>query len=309
MTVSSQEYYSHGKLLITGEYLVLYGAEALGTPLKQGQNLKILPFAKDKSVLTWKAFTPDSLWFEAGYDIKDFSILNSSDNEFAERLKNILLQVRKLNPSFLKKGGAQVETNLEFDPEFGFGSSSTLIVNLAKWAGVDPFELQKITFKGSGYDIACGLSEGPVVYKLSEGKPQYESVNFNPPFPENIFFVYLGKKQRSLNEIKKFKKQKRFTKNEISAISQITTEVIKTKELNDFEDLMKEHEKIMSKVLDIKPVHETVFNNYNGGVVKSLGAWGGDFVLVTSRKQKEEFTKEMNKSGFNTVYGFDDIIL
>ena len=34
-------YYSNGKLLITGEYLVLDGAEALALPTKFGQNLII----------------------------------------------------------------------------------------------------------------------------------------------------------------------------------------------------------------------------------------------------------------------------
>jgi len=39
----------------------------------------------------------------------------------------------------------------------GLGSSSTLIVNISKWANVDPFQVHKLISKGSGYDIAASL--------------------------------------------------------------------------------------------------------------------------------------------------------
>ena len=37
MNLETSKYYSHGKLLITGEYTVLYGAAALALPAKFGQ--------------------------------------------------------------------------------------------------------------------------------------------------------------------------------------------------------------------------------------------------------------------------------
>jgi len=310
LTENIEEYYSHGKLLLTGEYLVLYGAEALGIPLKKGQKLIVKPpNPEEENLLKWKALSPSKIWFEGVFKTKNFSIVNSSDQIFAKRLQDILLKIRKQNPKFLKNKGAQIETKLEFNPDFGFGSSSTLIIDLSKWANVDPFKLQKDTFKGSGYDIACGMSETAVIYKLEGKKSVFENINFNPSFPENIFFVYLGKKQKSLNEITKFKKQKNFTEKEIEEISEITRQVIEVKTLEAFEILMSEHEKIISKVLGIKTVKETLFNDYNDGIVKSLGAWGGDFVLVTSKMPAEKFKQKMKNSGFGIVFGYNELVL
>ena len=38
---NSQSFYAHGKLLITSEYLVLDGAEALALPTVYGQSLEV----------------------------------------------------------------------------------------------------------------------------------------------------------------------------------------------------------------------------------------------------------------------------
>ena len=57
-----QTFYSNGKLLITGEYLVLDGAKALALPTKFGQNL-IVEKGKNKEIV-WKSFDKDnSIWF------------------------------------------------------------------------------------------------------------------------------------------------------------------------------------------------------------------------------------------------------
>jgi hypothetical protein len=39
--MATQTFYSNGKLLLTGEYVVLDGAEALALPTRFGQNLKV----------------------------------------------------------------------------------------------------------------------------------------------------------------------------------------------------------------------------------------------------------------------------
>ena len=94
-----------------------------------------------------------------------------------------------------------VETKLGFPKEWGLGSSSSLIYNLSQWAYVSPFELLFKTSIGSGYDVACAQSDGPILYKNDSEGPIYSPVVFNPSFKNNIYFVYLGKKQDTSKEI------------------------------------------------------------------------------------------------------------
>ncbi len=302
--------YAHGKLLITGEYLVLEGARALALPVNRGQFLIAKPILSlEMPRLHWTALKPDGLWFRATYLLPELKITNTTDRQLAGKLTGLLSAVRTLNPNFLN--GSQsfdVETRLEFDTEFGWGSSSTLVANLAAWAGVDAIALQWKALGGSGYDVACATAESPVFYQIIDQKPVVEPVSWQPPFHKNIFFVYLGKKQRSDQSIKKFKQKAGFTKETIYEISEIGNNLVKTESLPEFEALLQRHENLMSKVLGITPVKQRLFKNYNG-TVKSLGAWGGDFVLVTSQKDKGTFAREMHALGFQTLFSWNELVL
>ena len=69
-----KEFYSNGKLLITGEYLVLDGAKALALPTKFGQNLIVEE--KDNLEIHWKSFDSDgSLWFEDTFTFENITII------------------------------------------------------------------------------------------------------------------------------------------------------------------------------------------------------------------------------------------
>ncbi len=57
-----------------------------------------------------------------------------------------------------------MNTHLDFPRDWGLGSSSTLINNVAQWAQVDPFDLHFKVSNGSGYDIACANEDSPIVY-------------------------------------------------------------------------------------------------------------------------------------------------
>jgi len=308
--ISKQAWYSHGKLLITGEYLVMEGARALALPIKPGQflSLKISPVSGNSS-LKWIARKPEGLWFQAGFSLPDLDITETDNRVLALHLKELLQATIRLNPGFLKaKNQYQVETLLEFNTEFGFGSSSTLISNLAFWAQVDPFELQFSALGGSAYDVACARAKGPVFYQLENGKPQMEEVVFQPPFRECLFFVYLGQKQRTSDSIKQFKQKAIFGKQEIQQISAITREIIQVNELAYFERLIREHEKILSRILNRPTVKERLFAR-DPFQVKSLGAWGGDFVMMTADMPGEAFKRLMRKRGFTTVFAWDDLVL
>ncbi len=305
------KYYSApGKLLVTGEYLILEGAEGLAVPLKIGQDMTVIKTDDEKNPrLYWQADTPDGNWFKGTFSIPSLIAVTSTDDAFAHRLTEILKAARSLNPQFLSKGSYQVTTTLDFDSEFGFGSSSTFIANLARWATVDAFALQKLTFNGSGYDVAVALEAKPIVYKLEQGKPVYNTAAFHPPFADHLYFVYLGKKRRSLDAIQQFRKNARFTGFDVDAITAITREITQCQSLARFEQLLQEHETIMSTLLKTPPVQQQLFEGYHDGMVKSLGAWGGDFVLITSPDHFDTFKQKMKQLGFEVVFAYDEIML
>ena len=125
------EFYSNGKLLLTGEYLVLDGAKALALPTKFGQNLIVEKIVEPH--LIWGSFTnTGECWFEAVFDLSKLRLVSATFNsdkegsaEFiAETLLEILEEARNLNPDFLNvDGGYIVKTKLNFPRNWGLGSS------------------------------------------------------------------------------------------------------------------------------------------------------------------------------------------
>ncbi len=310
MQQQQQAWYAHGKLLITGEYLVMSGARALALPVNKGQHLEVtMTYVKKNARLLWTAKKPDGLWFRAEVELPTLQIIKTTDKILTKKLIEIFTAIRDFAPAFLDDlKSYEVETRLEFAPEFGLGSSSTLISNLAFWAGIDPFDLQRKALGGSGYDVACARVEKPVFYQLINGKPVAEPFAWSPPFKNRIYFVYLGQKQHSDESIAQFKKSAVYNGSNIHDISVIGKKLVKTDNLKDFENLLCEHEKIMSAILRIAPVKERLFKGYQG-VVKSLGAWGGDFVLITNHGTDRTFREYMKSLRFNTVFSWDELVL
>jgi len=306
-----KQYYSNGKLLLTAEYLVLDGAKALALPTKFGQDLVVKELNSPK--LIWKSFDEkNTIWFEAEFELNDFKIIKPDKDLLATKtLQNILKEALKLTSKDNREcfsppeNGLQVSTNLTFPKNWGLGTSSTLINNIAQWAKIDAFELLNNSFGGSGYDIACAENNTSIFYHLKNGNSVIESVDFNPSFKDQIYFVHLNKKQNSRESIKNyrnFKKNISFIRDEISKLS---NDFLKAKDIDSFEKLMIEHERIIATVIKENPVQKTYFSDYFGQT-KSLGAWGGDFILATGNKKSPAYFK--NK-GFNTVIKYQDIIL
>ncbi len=307
MTSESQTWSSNGKLLITGEYLVMEGALSLALPLRVGQSLKTE--RTNNNLLHWQANKLNGVWFTADYELPSIKLVYSDDNILAEKLKKILIAAKDINASFLANSiGYNVTTDLGFNPEFGFGTSSTLISNIAMWAEINPYHLLQKTFGGSGYDIACADKTNPIFYQIVNNEPEVTDIDFHPIFKDNLYFVYLGKKQSSSDGILAFNEQCKFTSKDINSISVITKEIVKTKSLSEFEQLLTEHEQIMSKILKLPTAKSLYFNDFIG-VVKSLGAWGGDFVMVTYDESEDSLRKYMQNKGFDTVLTYDELVL
>lgn len=197
-------------------------------------------------------------------------------------------------------------TQLEFHKDFGLGSSSTLIANIAQWANIDPYTLLWEGFSGSGYDIACANNNSPLLYQLKNKKPIIEQVAIDYPFKDQLFFVYLNKKQNSREGISLYRKKGVIPSALIQQISEISVSVAKASSLITFENLLNEHENIIASLLNIPTVKTHLFTDYDG-CIKSLGAWGGDFILATGTP--EYVTAYFTKKGFNTIIPFSNMVL
>jgi len=292
---------------------VLDGAKSLALPARFGQDLMVEKSKEPQ--LIWGSFThTGECWFEAVFDLPKLRLVNctfNSDKEgnaelIAETLLEILLEAQRINPSFLSsENGFVVKTNLTFPRNWGLGSSSTLINSIASWAKVDAFQLLWNSFKGSGYDIACAQNNVPIFYQIEDRKPLVTQVDFNPNFTENVFFLYLNEKQDSKEGIAKFRESGRSFQKEITSISAIADEFLKANSVIDFNKLIIEHEQIISSIIKLQPVKEKLFSDYFGEI-KSLGAWGGDFVMVTGNEETPAYFK---KKGFETILTYSEMIL
>ncbi len=308
-----KHFYSHGKLLLTGEYAILDGALGLALPTRLGQSLTVEQ--NDGDGLHWKSLDEQGeTWFEIAFSLDSqrkiqYSPLNPPSkhaDETAAILASILEQAIALNPSFERSiVGVGITTKLEFNKAWGLGSSSTLINNIAQWAEVDPFSLLSKTLGGSGYDIACAQAEGPILYHLENGVPIIEAVKFEPTFTKELYFIYLNKKRRSADAIDQYRKVQGRSTELIDSVSSLTREILKCKDRPLFESLLLEHEQLLSQSLKIPTVQEALFADYPG-TIKSLGAWGGDFVLVTAESDPRDYFK---KKGFTVVIPYSDLIL
>ncbi|MBF0315556.1 MAG: GHMP kinase [Oligoflexia bacterium] len=309
-------YYGHGKLLITAEYVVLDGALALALPTTVGQSMEVSTRASTISQLNWKSYTRENrLWFFASFrinDFYDFDIVETNSPKHALYLQKLLQEARGLNPHFLeltsgKKVESDVSMKLEFPLEWGLGASSTLIYTLAKWAKVDPQALLAKSVGGSGYDLACAEANSPILYDRSEGGPLWKEVALDYPFKNNLFFVYSGQKQSSADAIKWYSLQKEKDITLIERVTAITRAIVKCERLVEFEALLREHEELLADFLGRERVKDLSFRDY-WGEVKSLGAWGGDFLLVTSDRSVEETQDYFRGKGLGVFISFAELV-
>ena len=301
--MTSETYYSNGKLLLTGEYVVLDGALSLAIPTASGQYLKATTL--DEPLVIWKSFDyQGDIWFETIFSLEDLaSGIKDLPEGKLKRLFEILRATKLLNSDFLDSG-CQIETKLTFPQDWGLGSSSTLINNIATWAQVDPYKLLEQTFGGSGYDIACAGNNNPITYQLDNKQRTIMEVVFNPSFKDKLYFIYLNKKQNSRDGVVRYKTNTDDKSEIIKAVSNITNKLISSSHLNDFNKLIDLHEQLISSIIHQAPVKESLFSDFNGSI-KSLGAWGGDFVLVTS---DDNPTPYFNRKGYHTVIPYSKMI-
>ena len=295
---------SNGKILLTSEYLVLDGAKAIALPSKLTQDLYVEQC--DKEIIEWQGIDEKgNVWYEENFYLKNNDLVYSAEkNNTSEKLLllfNHILKTREVKDIL----GNKFSTKLNFKREWGLGTSSTFVNNLAKWANIDPYRLLFSAFKGSGYDIACCDVNNPIIFEKKQNSINVKNITFNPPFIENIYLIHLDKKQNTQTSITNYLRTKSEKNNLIKKINLISEEMLQCKNLNHFEDLIVEHESIISQVISQEPIQKLTFNDYNLGKIKSLGAWGGDFILVTSKNNDLSY---FNNKGFETILKLSDLV-
>jgi len=302
---------SNGKLMLTGEYLVLRGAAALALPLKLQQSIEVVTTeANGHPTLAWHAFTPTKPWLKALFELPELDVIFSSAPGSMSKLQMILLTIKQLNKTiFDGTRSYKVITRLDFEPEWGLGTSSTLITNLARWAKVDPYTLLNFSIGGSGYDIAAATAASPFLYKIGQQlKPTVQAVNFKPEFASNLYFVYRGNKKDSSGGVYAFnqRNENRDLTKEVAAIDAITAEAATTQHFERFCTLMDAHETILATLLETAALKE-IYPSFKGSL-KSLGAWGGDFMMAMTDQGMEYVKDFFGLSTEGIVFHYNDIV-
>ena len=251
-------FYSHGKLLITAEYAVLDGAQALCLPTKKGQFLNVEE--SSSGLIKWISKDENGeIWFQDEFKKDSFGIRSTSEEkisgknaEISQRCIQILTAAEELSGLNLFEKGYTIETELEFKREWGLGTSSTLINNISQWLAIDPYVLLSKTFGGSGYDIACAKADGPITYERTKETQISLKSPFDPEFSDHIYFVYLNQKQNSREGIAHYRNQED-THREIliKKVSNITQQLIKCESLAEFELLVDIHESLIAKTINL----------------------------------------------------------
>ena len=300
------EFYSNGKLLISGEYVVLDGALAFALPTQFGQSLQVEQI--DEPVLYWTSYDVDGqVWMNEKVDLLHVvQETNLEGGAYLLTLVHVLRVAHRLNPSILEQsGGFKVESRLTFPRLWGLGTSSTWINNVAQWFEINPYQLLQESFGGSGYDIACAQYKSALLYeRTSPVQPYVELVDFQPTFAQYIYFVYLNQKQSSKEAIAAYRAKKGSIGHQAQRITEISKALANATTVDVFQTLLREHEAILSAILGVQPIQEHLFPDFKG-VIKSLGAWGGDFVMAVTTENPTAYFKE---KGYTTLISYDEMI-
>lgn len=297
---------THGKLLLTGEYFVLDGALALALPTRFGQHFSFQQAAQAQSFF-WKALNHEGEpWLEAHFDAKGW-LLESSDRKSGELLEQIFQYITRIHPGFWEEQTLSgIISCLDFPRFWGLGSSSTLIAALAQWANVNPFELLDATLGGSGYDIACAQTTQPLLFQRRNNQASFVELPYRPAFADSLLLVYLGKKQDSRQGIAHYRQMETDKEAWIKKISTLSLRFLQSQSPAELALVMEQHESSISEVLQLPKVKDLYFSDFEGAV-KSLGAWGGDFVLACSTWPPARAKAYFHNKGFDTVLAYREL--
>lgn len=311
-----------GKILLSGEYLVLDGAMALGFPTRFGQEMKV--FEGDAAgILDWVAVDSQGVvWLAARFRAVGGS-LSLAENEAASTETNRLqkwLQTAwnlcedKAWRDTLSRQGLRVQTRLDFPRHWGLGSSSTLIALLVRWLKVEPWALYRRVQTGSGYDLAIALEGRALVFRMegfdengnplpnsgeveadpgqsytgqsytgqSYPGPTYSGVETTMPDGAGWWLIDPGTKQNSEREVFSYRLIDPALRR--SVVPELTRITLKMAQNPGADEWLAllEAHDLLLEKVLGRPCVHRSLGAGFPGRLKSLGAWGGDLMLAVS---------------------------
>jgi len=93
---------------------------------------------------------------------------------------------------------------------------------------------------------------------------------------------------------------------DIEAVSDISRAVPKCESLDEFGLLMQCHERIIARCIDQEPIQKR-FPDFEG-VLKSLGAWGGDFILAATEWPENQVKEYFKWKGLEVVFKYNNLV-
>ena len=126
-----------------------------------------------------------------------------------------------------------------------------------------------------------------------------------PAFAENLFFIHLNQKQDSGKAVAAYNKRKAPDSATQKTLEVLGQEILLVEEQDEFNALVKTHEEVIGKLIGQTPIQERLFPDFNGQI-KSLGAWGGDFILASGGENTVDYFKD---KGYTTVIPYREFIL
>lgn len=295
--------YSSGKLILMGEYAVLHGMDALCIPLKAGQTMMVDSSNDDHIHWSWKYKDRYLADFTLHKESLEVLTCRHGDPSWVIRLIN---HIRSKSEDFLKNRGRIIRFDNQFPPEWGLGSSSATISSVCRYAGVDPFHINEILTGGSGADIAAATANQWFIYRKAQ-----PPVSWSLPFPfrlaHHVWFVYSGSKQATASHIQEVKNTRNtFNISLLPHVNWLVYRFITASALPELSFIVQEHESVISQLILKDPVGAD-FPDFPGKI-KSLGAWGGDFLMAVSQ-QDEAFVKNYFATrGYPEVFSWEYFI-
>lgn len=297
------EDFARGKLLLSGEYAVLEGAASLAVPLTLGQFMSYSVNQHSKDMIRWDAFDQDSkCWVSFSGNLDDGRV---DSDKHALFVTTLLKAVTKLGGNI--PHGSSFSTKLNYPLEWGLGSSSTTIAHVARCFSVDPFHLSDLVTGGSGYDVAAAFMPTPFLFtRALKSQPRIEKVDLPEVLMHHSYFVYSGNKQSTREAVTNYQLSKNNPEQFRDAISVLTARILKVTTLQQLNNILSDHENLVGKQLSATPIKIRLFPDYPF-MVKSLGAWGGDFFWVTAETKSQVLDYFLPK-GYSIIYHFHDLI-
>ena len=284
--------------MLCGEYAVTIGVEALALPVSLGQWMYVWEFDSPGGGdrLIWEAKEKDgSTWLNESFalplETMEAETEKSSERDRSREVLHSMLSM--VAEGFWKTGKSyRIETLLEFDRSSGLGSSSTMVANFARFAGLDAQKVQQKVLGGSGYDVALAeLGKGLVFWKNAE-VANWDAWKLSADLTSKWKIVFLGKKQNSRNALADVKgKLMEIEKDDflMHQLQQVCAAVKMANQVPMLEAGLEMWQAILAMSLGLEtPYQHFKFQPTKGGLCKWLGAWGGDMLLINDVFEESE---------------------